>query len=193
MYIYIYICIYTYIYIYIGVAGFEEVIHFIKNNVSGLVATCSLYNILAHSKLAWTASFYMPPSWVLKRERKCRQLVLNGPWNAFTDDMLTSLKSLGFPVQFAAIAQTSPASIIRTALNTASNFDDCRGIIRAALVSDDRVLTPFRLDWIDSSICVVADGLLRRFANSTSEPISSGTFTQRMIQEILFPPASDVL
>ena len=43
------------------IAGFEETVNFIRLNVSGLMATSSLYNVLAHSKLAWTATFYSPP------------------------------------------------------------------------------------------------------------------------------------
>ena len=87
----------------LAIEGHCEVTRTIKSFGAGLVTSIVLYNVLAHSKLTYIASFVEPGEEVIVAERRAQQIITNGPWFSFSPKLMQNLRSIGFGVECRVI------------------------------------------------------------------------------------------
>ena len=121
----------------------------------GFVASVSLYNMCAHSCLAWLAAVVQPSRAVILAERKALCRLVRGPWCSVPSHVLFHLKNYGFPVQVNSIVHASIAGRCRNSCKTSHGYAELMSVFRTAALSDDRVLRPSHWEWIQNS-CVIA-------------------------------------
>ena len=131
--------------------GFLEVTKFVSGLGLGLNSGLRFYNMLAHSKLAWLASFTQPNEKVIESERWGLQKVCRAPWQTFPTKLLQNLRCEGIPIEAQSIVITSLAARTRNALQTSKCFSGLCTFVDQELQADPRYLDfPLR-SWMERS------------------------------------------
>ena len=119
----------------------------------GLAASIPLYNSLVHSCGAWLASIVKPSKAACLAENKNLQKLTMGPWCGIPSQLVVQLKvHCGFKVEARCLKHASLAGRARTALQTATRFQENAKMIEDARNSMSCVLVPKLKKWINQSI-----------------------------------------
>ena len=117
----------------------------------GLIGSISLYNVLAHSKFGYIASFCDPPKSVIKKVNWGQQVITCGPWQAFPSFFLKKLRDIGFSTEVLDLSLSSKASRFRNATQTLSNWNDVVEYHRQTRDLDDALAWPGQFVWLKDS------------------------------------------
>ena len=136
----------------LAIKGFKEAAAFVRGLETGYVAKCSLFNVLAFSRLSWLASFIDPPPEILVEVRNAVNRLSRGPWNAFPYRFAKNLKAVGCKIQISDLKKASIAGRVRNALDTTTCFSRCWDFVQQSLIGFERILRVPQREWLDSSI-----------------------------------------
>ena len=170
--------------------GFEEVSKFVAGLGLGLNTGIRFYNMLAHSKLAWLASFTKPSPEAFESERWGLQKICRAPWQTIHTKLLYTLKSTGAPIEAMSLELTSLAAMTRNALQTSNCFHELCDFVDSELASDPRFLDfPLR-NWMESShLFQLRKAVIetRRLigAHKLDELVSKGVSCQKVVYKLL--------
>jgi len=128
--------------------GFREIIGFIRGLNSGLTSSLVLYNVLAHSKFSYVASFVSPDKEVMQLEEWGLQTITKGPWQALPSELLRNLKLIGLPIQAHSLRYSSPASMARNSTKTLANYDSLVTFYDDLSRADDFRFGTYGREWI---------------------------------------------
>ena len=125
---------------------------FVAGLDTGYIAKCSLFNVLAFSRLSWLASFIEPPPAVMLEVRNAVNRLSRGPWNAFPYKFAKNLKSIGCKIQINDLKMASIAGRVRNALCTATCFGETQSRLQLTLVGMERIPRVPQREWLEGSI-----------------------------------------
>ena len=155
-------------------SGFLEATKFVAGLGLGLNSGLRFYNMLAHSKLAWLASFTQPNEKVIESERWGLQKICRAPWQTFPTKLLQNMRCEGIPIEAQSIVITSLAARTRNALQTSKRFHDLCSFVDQELQSDPRYLDfPLR-NWMERTHLF----RMREAVNETQRIIGSETLDE---------------
>ena len=139
----------------------------------GSAASIPLFNALCVSCGAWLAALTPPTKEVLKLEDKLRQKLMRSPWQAIPSRMMPNLKkTCGLPFEVADLSLISIAGRARSALVTATSFNNARRELSDALLGDERVLSVLEQRWLDTSLIRNAEEAINYTNNNAYDIIS---------------------
>ena len=131
--------------------GFEESIRFIRGLNLGLIGSISLYNVLAHSKFGYIASFVSPPPCVVRKAKWGQQVITCGPWQAFPSYFLCKLRDLGFSTEVMDLCISSKAARFRNAMQTLTNWNEVVSFHKATKDLDEALVYTEQFPWLKDS------------------------------------------